>query len=382
MFCRNGAKASKAKPSDHELPAFSEAASRGSALPLTSITRTRCWSANSLLRRPLPHPRESGPSPWDGGGPHIIFSRRMSPIGSNYMGHAFPTPANVRRARRKTTRSFFKGRYVEYPFRERPVTTSSPKDPPSSVLYHYLPQRFTQADQLQGKWPLPHTFGKGSPRNTSWPTTRKILNCRAEEPGPGLGRRGECRSRVRGRSIKAGGSASRPKDYTHQPFWFPTTPERGGLVRPLPKSARQRVPARSPRNFEGSCRCRRGRGVVREQRPFEEREFRRVPSRPSRILDLGPTRARGRGPAESSRPSGASATLADLWSRWGSLPTSLRTTRRSTSRIPRSSRPGSRTRGSFQPVSRPRLAAPMINAEIHRNAGRTGVWELSDDVPS
>jgi protoporphyrinogen oxidase len=296
---------------------------------------------------------------WDGGGPHIIFSKNQPMV--DYMVTLLA--GNVRRARRNN-KIFFKGRYVKYPF-ENGLYDLEPQDR-FECLYHYLHNDSPKPTNFK-EW-LFHTFGKGLTEKYLLPYNEKIWNCRAEELGLDW---------VEGRVpkppvedvIKAAVGVE-TEGYTHQ-LWF-HYPERGGIVS-VPKSLEQRV-RKITTDFEVRQIGRRGRGwVVSNGR--EEREFDRIVATLP-ILDLA-TRLEG-------VPADVVAAIKAL--RYNSL--IVVAVGLATDELPdytavyipdpeilthRISYPG-----IFSPYNVP-AGRSMINAEITANAG-DGVWELSDDL--
>lgn len=296
---------------------------------------------------------------WDGGGPHIIFSKNQPMV--DYMVSLLG--GNVRRTRRNN-KIFFKGRYVKYPF-ENGLYDLEPQDR-FECLYHYLHNPAPKPTNFK-EW-LYYTFGKGLTEKYLLPYNEKIWNVRAEELGLDW---------VEGRVpkppvedvIKAAVGVE-TEGYTHQ-LWF-HYPERGGIVS-VPKSLEQRVRKITP-GFEVQHIGRRGRKwVVSNGR--EEREFDRIVATLP-ILDLA-TRLDG-------VPADVLAAVRAL--RYNSL--IVVAVGLATDKLPdytavyipdpeilthRISYPG-----VFSPHNVP-AGRSMINAEITANAG-DGVWELSDDA--
>ena len=296
---------------------------------------------------------------WDGGGPHIIFSKNQPMV--DYMVSLLA--GNVRRTRRNN-KIFFKGRYVKYPF-ENGLYDLEPQDR-FECLYHYLHNEAPKPTNFK-EW-LYYTFGKGLTEKYLLPYNEKIWNTRAEDLGLDW---------VEGRVpkppvedvIKAAVGVE-TEGYTHQ-LWF-HYPERGGIVS-VPKSLEQRV-RKITTGFEVRRIGRRARKwVVSNGR--EEREFDRIVATIP-ILDLA-TRVEG-------VPADVVAAVRAL--RYNSL--IVVAVGLATDELPdytavyipdpeilthRISYPG-----VFSPHNVP-AGRSMINAEITANAG-DGVWELSDDA--
>ena len=296
---------------------------------------------------------------WDGGGPHIIFSKNQPMV--DYMVSLLAP--NVRRERRNN-KIFFKGRFVKYPF-ENGLYDLEPQDR-FECLYHYLNNDSPKPTNFK-EW-LYHTFGKGLTEKYLLPYNEKIWNCRAEELGLDW---------VEGRVpkppiedvIKAAVGVE-TEGYTHQ-LWF-HYPERGG-IESVPKSLEQRV-RKITTGFDVRHVGRRGRKwVVSDGR--EEREFDRIVATIP-VLDLA-TRLEGV-PADVVAAIHAlrynSLIVVALGLAHDQLPdytaVYIPDPEILTHRI---SYPG-----AFSPYNVPR-GRSMINAEITANAG-DGVWELSDDA--
>ena len=296
---------------------------------------------------------------WDGGGPHIIFSRNQQMV--DYMVSLLA--GNVRRARRNN-KIFFKGRYVKYPF-ENGLGELDPADR-FECLYHYLYNDHPRPTNFR-EW-LYHTFGTGLTEKYLLPYNEKIWNCRAEELGLDW---------VEGRVpkppvedvIKAAVGVE-TEGYTHQLYYH--YPERGGIVS-VPRSLEARV-RKLTTGFPVRHVRRRGRKwVVSNGR--EEREFDRLVATIP-IQDL--VRAVEGVPAEVAGAVGAL--------RYNSL--IVVAVGLATERLPDYTAvyipdPGILThRISFPGVFSPYNVPPgrsLINAEITANAG-DGVWELDDEA--
>ncbi|MBI2155891.1 MAG: FAD-dependent oxidoreductase [Candidatus Rokubacteria bacterium] len=296
---------------------------------------------------------------WDGGGPHIIFSRNQRMV--DYIVSLLA--GNVLR-RRRNNKIFFKGRYVKYPF-ENGLDDLEPQDR-FECLYHYLYNDHPKPANFK-EW-LYHTFGTGLTEKYLLPYNEKIWNCRAEELGLDW---------VEGRVpkppvedvIKAAVGVE-TEGYTHQLYYH--YPERGGIVC-VPRSLEARV-KKITTGFEVLAISRRGaRWVVSDGR--QEREYDRIVATIP-LLDLA-TRVEGV-PADVVAAVRAlrcnSLIVVGLGLATVALPDYTAVY------IPD---PGILThRISFPGAFSPRNVPPgrsMVNAEITANAG-DGVWELSDDA--
>lgn len=296
---------------------------------------------------------------WDGGGPHIIFSRNQRMV--DYIVSLLA--GNVLR-RRRNNKIFFKGRYVKYPF-ENGLDDLEPQDR-FECLYHYLYNDHPKPTNFK-EW-LYHTFGTGLTEKYLLPYNEKIWNCRAEELGLDW---------VEGRVPKppvedvikaAVGVAT--EGYAHQLYYH--YPERGGIVS-VPRALEARV-KKMTTGFEVLAIARRGpRWVVSNGR--EEREYDRLVATIP-VLDLA-TRVEGV-PADV-----VSAVRALRYNSLIVVGLGLATVALPDYTAVYIPDPGILThRISFPGAFSPRNVPPgrsMVNAEITANAG-DGVWELSDDA--
>jgi len=296
---------------------------------------------------------------WDGGGPHIIFSRDQQML--DYMLALLS--GNVRRARRNN-KIFFKGRYVKYPF-ENGLGDLEPQDR-FECLYHYLYNEHPKPTNFK-EW-LYHTFGDGLTNKYLLPYNEKIWNCPAEELGLDW---------VEGRVPRPPASdviraavGVETEGYTHQLHYH--YPARGGIVT-LPRSLEARV-RKITNGFDVRHVARGGRNWVVSS-SLEEREFDRlVATIPLQHLVT----------VVDGVPADVRAAVDAL--RYNSL--IVVAVGLSTDRLPDYTAvyipdPAILThRISFPAVFSPYnvpSGRSLINAEITANAG-DGVWELSDQA--